>query len=51
MPSPRWAHQQKALDFSHDKSAIMYAMGMGTGKSRVANDLIVQRKAAFVLFV
>ena len=51
MPSPRWAHQQKALDFSNDKSAIMYAMGMGTGKSRVAIDLIVQRKAAFVLIV
>ena len=38
--SPAWAHQIEALDFVRDKPGAMLAMAMGTGKSRVAIDLI-----------
>lgn len=51
MIASRWAHQDRALEFADGKSAVMFAMGMGTGKSRVAIDLIVKRQCQRVLIV
>ena len=33
-----WQHQIDALEFGHTKTAVMWAMDMGTGKSKVAID-------------
>ena len=38
-----WNHQLEAYHFAHDKRAAMLAMAMGTGKSKVASDLLVNR--------
>ena len=37
---PPWAHQRQAYHFARGKQAAMLAMDMGTGKTRVAIDLI-----------
>lgn len=47
--TPLWPHQQQALDFVDGKPAAMLAMAMGTGKSRVAIELLVRRGAARTL--
>src|SRR5882672_7253155 len=39
-PKP-WLHQRRAFWFAHDMSAVMLAMYMRSGKSRVAVDLCV----------
>lgn len=46
-----WPHQQAALDFAEDKPAVMLALAMGTGKTRVAVELLQRRdvKRALVL--
>lgn len=38
-----WDHQQEAYDFAFDKSAVALFMDMGTGKSKVVIDLIMNR--------
>jgi SNF2 family DNA or RNA helicase len=38
-----WQHQTDALAFADGKSAVMLAMDMGTGKSKVAVELCVHR--------
>lgn len=44
-----WLHQLQAFWFSLDLDSAMLAMEMGTGKSKVAVDLIVNRKLRKVL--
>ncbi|HEY8343300.1 MAG TPA: SNF2-related protein [Calditerricola sp.] len=39
-----WPHQQRAFWFAHDLRAAMLAAEMGTGKSRVVVDLVVNRE-------
>lgn len=39
-----WGHQKRAFWFAHDRPATMLAMGMGTGKSKVTVDLIVNKE-------
>ena len=44
-PSPRWQHQQEAFDYAIRKwttgwPGVLLAYGMGTGKTRIAIDLI-----------
>ena len=46
-----WEHQASALDFIRDKPGSMLAMAMGTGKSRVAIDLIRERDYRRVLIL
>ncbi|MEI8258970.1 MAG: response regulator, partial [Deltaproteobacteria bacterium] len=46
-----WRHQLQAYWFAHDKPAAMLAMGMGTGKSKVVVDLIVNSEARTVLVI
>ena len=45
MPSELWPHQKQALAFVDSKPAAMLAMAMGTGKTRVAVELLVRRGA------
>ena len=40
---PLWPHQQAALDFAENKPAVMLAVCMGGGKSRVALELLQRR--------
>lgn len=40
---PKWHHQQVALQFAMNQPGAMLAMDMGTGKTKVALDLIVAR--------
>jgi SNF2 family DNA or RNA helicase len=47
----RWKHQEEALAFALKRPHTMLAMAMGTGKSKVAIDLISERKAQRVLIV
>ena len=49
--TPLWSHQQEALDFVDGKPAAMLAMAMGVGKTRVAIELLVQRKAGRTLIL
>lgn len=37
---PFWKHQQEAFDFAYDRRGTMLAMWMGTGKTRVACELL-----------
>jgi len=46
---PRWRHQEAAYQFAKDREATMLAMWMGTGKSRVACDLLKYWKTQRVL--
>lgn len=46
-----WGHQVKAFNFADPKAGAMLAMGMGTGKSKVAVDLIVNKKAQRTIIV
>lgn len=46
-----WAHQTEAFNFALEKRGAMLAMDMGVGKSRVAIELIAQRKHRLVLIV
>ncbi len=46
-----WTHQQEALDFAQDKPAVMLAMAMGSGKSRVVVDLLAERKVQNALIL
>lgn len=53
-PVPRtrteaWGHQRQAFWFARDLEAAMLAMDMGTGKSKVAVDLVVNADARQVL--
>lgn len=41
--TPLWPHQQQALDFVDGRPAAMLAMAMGTGKTRVALELLAKR--------
>lgn len=38
--TPAWRHQEEAIRFAWHKDAVMLAMEMGTGKSKVAVDLM-----------
>lgn len=40
-----WSHQIRAYHFSNSKTGALLAMGMGTGKTKVAVDLVVNRGA------
>jgi SNF2 family DNA or RNA helicase len=44
-----WKHQTDAQRFAHDRPATMLAMAMGTGKSKVAIDLLLQWNCGRVL--
>ena len=46
-----WAHQIEAFRFAVEKSAAMLAMDMGTGKSKVAVDLLAAWDARNVLIL
>lgn len=46
-----WPWQDEAYQFAIDKPAAMLAMDMGTGKSRVAVNLVVNRRAMTTLIV
>lgn len=39
----RWRHQDEAFAFAHGKRGAMLAMAMGTGKTKVAIDLVLAR--------
>jgi SNF2 family DNA or RNA helicase len=39
-PTPAWDHQREAWWFAHQRTATLLHMGMGTGKTRVAFDLM-----------
>lgn len=45
----RWPNQQEAFDFAMQRSAVMLDMDMGTGKTRVAIDLILSHNVRSVL--
>ncbi len=51
MVAKLWPHQVEAIDFVADKPAAMLAMAMGTGKSRVAIDLLKSRAARKILIL
>jgi SNF2 family DNA or RNA helicase len=40
---PAWKHQLRAYHFAYNLPGAMLAMGMGTGKSKVTVDLVVNR--------
>lgn len=46
---PQWHHQSVALDFTMPQPAVVLTMKMGTGKTKVAIDLIVKRGHRLVL--
>ena len=47
--TPLWPHQKQALAFANGKPAVMLAMAMRTGKSRVTVELLSHRHAQRVL--
>ena len=49
--APHWEHQLRAYHFAYPLAGAMLAMDMGTGKSRIAVDLIVNRGHEKVLIV
>jgi len=56
VPGTLWAHQQEALDFclghwDRGQRGVMYAMAMGTGKSRVAIESAHQRGLSPILIL
>lgn len=46
-----WGHQLEAYHFAIDKTACMLAMDMGTGKSKVAIDDVVNKDARRILIL
>lgn len=48
-PLTPWDHQLEAFWFAHGRPATLFHMGMGTGKTRVAIDLIRAWRCRFVL--
>jgi SNF2 family DNA or RNA helicase len=48
---PPWKHQIEALNLSQNKPAFYFAMGMGSGKSRIAVDSCNNLNARSVLIV
>ena len=50
-PPRAWAHQARALEFVRDKPGAMLAMEMGTGKSKVAIDLMDETDARLTLIL
>lgn len=46
-----WAHQKRAYNRAFEKPGFMLALDMGTGKSKVAVDLVVNRDCRRVLIV
>jgi superfamily II DNA or RNA helicase len=46
---PAWRHQLQAYHFAMGQAGVMLAMDMGTGKTKVATDLIVNRNHQKVL--
>lgn len=42
-PQP-WSFQRRAYDFAYDKPGVLLALKMGRGKSRVAVDLVMNRR-------
>jgi len=48
-PTDRWKHQDDAFQFCEDKPAAMLALDMGTGKTKVALDLLAARDCSRVL--
>ena len=49
--APLWAHQLLAYDYAQSQPNVMLAMGMGTGKTKVATDLIQNSADRRVLIV
>lgn len=46
-----WTHQRQAFWFAKDMTAVMLDMAMGTGKSKVVTDLLVNNDARNALIV
>jgi len=46
-----WKHQQEALEFCFDRIHSLLHMGMGTGKSKVVVDLVVNKEHQSVLIL
>jgi SNF2 family DNA or RNA helicase len=46
-----WAHQQAALEYAYPKPAALLHMGLGTGKTKVAIDIIFNRQHQKTLIV
>ena len=47
----RWQNQEEAYQFAMSKPAVMLAMDMGTGKTRVAIDVSMDRKDVWRILV
>lgn len=47
----RWQNQQEAFDFAKDKNAVMLDMDMGTGKTRVAIDIVYSKDDSYRVLV
>ena len=46
-----WDHQREAVEFARSRKAVMYHMGLGTGKSRCAIEVIEEEEAHMVLIL
>lgn len=51
MSRPLWDHQRQAIDFALSRSATMFHMGLGTGKSRCAIEVAKRIGAKRVLIL
>lgn len=51
MVEPRWQNQEEALQFALEHPSIMFNMGMGTGKTRTALDVVFAREDAHKILV
>ncbi len=49
MKNNLWQHQKDAIAFADGKPAVCLAMGMGTGKTLVAMELIIKRNHKFTI--
>ena len=49
MKNNLWQHQKDAIAFADGKNAVMVACDMGTGKCRIAMELIIDRKHKFTV--
>ena len=48
-PPSAWSHQEKGLEFVRDKPGAMLAMQMGTGKTKIAIDLMEETESRLTL--
>ena len=51
MTAPLWDHQSKAVEFAKERTATMFHMGLGTGKSRCAIEVAREIDARKILIL